>query len=205
MILGICKYTILIIIVALSSGCEPQIRDILREQTEAYFHRWNQHDFNHPDFANFKQDTNYVWHNEREGKGIRTVFNPDSPWKQWDVAWNGTYSYEITEIDEENLRITGKFQETTDFLKFIGMPEGLTATVTFWFGEDLRVKETLYDWSEKNRNMHDVIKPIVDWAKQNDSLRIQKIYLKNGFVPGKANADNWKLIFKKYDTALNKK
>ena len=100
------------------------------------------------------------------------------------------------------------FQETTDFLKIIGMPEGFSAKVTFWFDNDLKVKETLYQWSEQNISMHDAIKPIVDWARVNDSLRIQKIYLENGFVANRENAAEWRKIIELYEknnTLPNKK
>lgn len=190
--LKIKNYLGLLIFVIFLWGCATSTKHILRKKTKAYFKAWNRHDFTNSDFANFKMDTCYVWHNNKKGKGQQNVFDPNSGWKQWDIAWNGTYQFEITNIDTGSLKVTGKFIETTDFLKIIGMPTGYSATVTYWFNKDLKVKEILYDWDEKNRNMHEVIKPIVIWAKEHDSLRIQKIYLRDGFVPNKENAKEWK-------------
>ncbi len=188
-------------LIILSMSCGPGKEQILREKTDAYFEAWNHQEFTLPAFADFKLDTSRVWHGKKVGDGKISVFNPNSGWKQWDKAWNGTYSYEITLIDLEELSVTGEFRETTDFLKYIGMPEGFSATVTFWFDEQLRVKETQYDWFEGNRSMHDLIKPIVAWAKVNDSVRINKIYLNNGFVPSEENAREWKALFERYEEA----
>lgn len=189
--------------VLLIAGCEPTKEELIREKTEAYFDAWNRQEFTNPAFSEFKLHTSRVWHGKKEGEGNVSVFNPNSGWKQWDKAWNGKYRYEITHIDPEELFVTGKFQETTDFLNYIGMPEGFSATVTFWFDEKLRVKETQYDWFESNRSMHDLIKPIVDWAKVNDSIRIQNIYLKDGFVPNTENAEEWKVLFERYEEAAH--
>ncbi len=187
--------------VAFLSSCQPSTEALLREKTEAYFAAWNRHDFTHPDHANFKRDTSYTWHGKKEGNGSRSIYNPNSGWKQWDIAWNGTYRYEITNIDVNNLSVTGNFHETTDFLKFIGMPEGFSAVVTFWFDEELKVKETQYEWLDSNRNMHEVIKPIVAWAQQNDSLRLQKVYPDGSFTPNTENAEEWKILFENYAKA----
>lgn len=183
-------------------GCSSEnTEQILRKKTEKYFEAWNKQDFQNPDFTDFKRDTSLTWHGTKEGEGRPSIFNPNSGWKQWDVAWNGTYTFDILEIDADSLKVVGKFRETTDFLKFIGMPEGFGATLTFWFDEQYKVKETLYGWHEDNRDMHEVIKPIVDWAKEHDSLRIQKIYLQDGFVPNRENAQEWKALFDLYKKA----
>jgi len=101
------------------------------------------------------------------------------------------------------LKVTGAFSEITDFHKHIGMPEGLSATVTFWFNEDLKVKETLYGWHPENKSMGDLIKPMVAWAKVNDSLLIETIYLRDGFVPNFKNARAWKKLIKDYQAATD--
>lgn len=195
------KLSILPICGLIFFSCTDNTEDVIRQKTNNYFTAWNNHDFVHPDFQEFKRDTSYTWHDAKVGQGIESIFNPNSGWKQWDVAWNGIYQYEILEIDTDSMKVTGDFIETNDFLKYIGMPEGFSATVTYWFDEELKVKETLYDWSEDNRSLHDLIKPVVDWAKENDSIRIQRIYLENGFVPSKENADEWKELFQLYETA----
>lgn len=179
-------------------SCNGTEENDLQKKTEAYFSAWNRHDFTHPDFANFKLDTSYVWHGKKEGEGIESVFDPNSGWKQWDIAWNGTYHFEITRIDAARRIVEGNFHENTDFFKIIGMPEGISAVVTYWFTEDMRVKETQYNWSDKNRSMHDLVKPMVEWARENDSLRIQKIYLLDGFIPNEENAAEWKTLFEMY-------
>ncbi len=198
--MGSKKLFILLFMVIGLLNCADNKEEILRERTKKYFAAWNNHDFVHPDFRNFKRDTSYTWHDTKEGEGIRSIFDPNSGWKQWDVAWNGTYQYEFIEVNTDSLKVIIEFDETTDFLKFIGMPEGFSAVVTYWFDEELRVKETLYDWSDDNKSMHEVIKPIVEWAKENDSLRIYQIYLENGFVPNKENADQWKELFRLYES-----
>ena len=183
----------------LLTACSPDTATILRSKTTAYFEAWNRQDFKSPAFASFKLDTSLVWHGKKEGPGIVSIFNPNSGWKQWDVAWYGTYDYEITQVNVEELSVTGSFQETHDFFKRIGMPEGLSAKVTFWFNEDLKVKETFYDWSPDNRSMHDLIKPMVEWAKVHDSIRINNIYLQEGFVPSTENAREWQVLFDLYE------
>lgn len=196
------KLYLVLVLVGLLFECSAPAEQELRKKTEAYFAAWNRHDFTHPDFANFKLDTSYVWHGKKEGKGIETLFDPYSGWKQWDIAWNGAYKFQITRIDAENRIVQGNFHETTDFFKIIGMPEGITAVVTFWFTPDMQVKETQYNWSDSNRSMHDLVKPIVAWARENDSLRIQKVYLQDGFVPNKENAAEWKILFDSYRIAM---
>ena len=174
---------------------------ILKKNVEDYFIAWNKHDFHNPDYSNFKRDTSYTWHGEKKDKGNQSIFDPNSGWGQWDIAWNGIYTFDIIKVDIDSMTVSGKFNETTDFLKFIGMPEGFDATVTYWFGDDYRVKETLYAWNPNNKSMGEVIKPIVEWATLNDSIRIHKIYLNDGFVPGTANAEEWKILFRAYNLA----
>lgn len=183
--------------------CSPSDQEILSKKIKKYYAAWNRQDFNHPDYTQFTNDTTYTWHGEKNGDGIMTIFGPNSGWKQWDIAWNGTYRFEITDLNLNELKVSGQFHETTDFLKIIGMPEGFSAIVTYWFDKNLRVKETQYDWSPDNKSIHDVIKPYVDWAKKYDSVRIQNIYLENGFVPSKENADEWKILFANYDARNN--
>lgn len=184
------------------SCSENNMEALLEKKIENYFLAWNEQDFNHPDFSKFKRDTSYTWHGTKKGKGIRSIFNPNSGWKQWDKAWNGVYTYDIIKIDIDSMKVTGKFRETTDFLKIIGMPEGFTATVTFWFDENLRVKETLYAWNSDNEKMNEIIIPIVEWAKVNDSTRIYNIYLKDGFIPNKENAKEWRSLLNEYKMAI---
>jgi len=171
---------------------------ILRHKIDKYFLAWNNQAFNHPDFFDFKRDTSYTWHDKKEGKGSQSIFNLNSGWKQWDKAWNGTYTYDSIIIDTDSLKVTGKFRETTDFLKIIGMPEGYTAIVTYWFDDSYKVKETLYEWDVNNEKMSEVIKPIVEWAMINDSIRIQHIYLQDGFTPNTENAREWKILLDAY-------
>jgi len=181
------------------SGCSKNNKEaIFRQKIDKYFLAWNNQAFSHPDFSNFKRDTSYTWHGKKDGKGRQSIFNPNSGWKQWDKAWNGSYTYDIVKIDTDSMKVVGEFIETTDFLKTIGMPEGYSATVTFWFDDNDRVKETLYAWNASNRNMKEVIKPIVEWAKVNDSIRINKIYLIDGFIPNIENAKEWKILLDEY-------
>ena len=177
---------------------------VLEGKIENYFSAWNGQNFDHPHFSEFKRDTSYTWHGTKKGKEIRSVFNPNSGWKQWDKAWNGAYTYRILKIEVASMKVTGEFTETTDFLKIIGMPEGLAATVTFWFDDTNKVEETLYAWNSDNKNMHQLLKPIVTWAKEHDSVTIQKIYLQDGFVPNTENAEVWKRLIERYETAINR-
>ncbi|MEM7085522.1 MAG: hypothetical protein AAF489_05025 [Bacteroidota bacterium] len=192
-----------LLLLALGLFCcsEKQTQKTLEEKIEAYFTSWNQYDFENPAFSEFKLDTSLIWHGTKKGKGIRSVFNPNSGWKQWDRSWNGTYTFKIQEMDLDSLKVTGAFTEITDFHKQIGMPEGLSATVSFWFNDDLKVKETLYAWDPNNKSMHELIKPMVAWAKVNDSLLIENIYLKDGFVPNFKNARAWKKLMNDYQLA----
>ena len=171
---------------------------ILGKKIEDYFLSWNKQDFNHPDFSKFKRDTSYTWHGTKKGEGIQSIFNPNSGWKQWDKAWNGVYTYDIIKIDTDSMKVIGEFRETTDFLKIIGMPEGYAAKVTFWFDDNYKVKETLYAWNSDNKKMSEVIRPIVEWAIVNDSIRIYNIYLKDGFIPNKENAKEWNNLLNAY-------
>ena len=82
------------------------------------------------------------------------------------------------------------------------MPEGISATVTYSFDENYRVKETLYAWDSDNRSLDHVLKPIVQWAQVNDSTTINNIYLKDGFVPNTENAKKWKKLLSAYIIAL---
>ena len=175
---------------------------ILRQKIDKYFLAWNNQAFSHPDFSNFKKDTSYTWHDKKEGKGIQSIFNPNSGWKQWDKAWNGYYTYNIIKIDIDSMKVIGEFNETTDFLKIIGMPEGYSAKVTFWFDDNDRVNNTLYAWNVTNRKMKEVIEPIVEWAKVNDFIRINKIYLNDGFIPNTENAKEWKILLAKYNKTI---
>ena len=175
---------------------------ILRQKIDKYFLAWNNQAFSHPDFSNFKKDTSYTWHDKKEGKGIQSIFNPNSGWKQWDKAWNGYYTYNIIKIDIDSMKVIGEFNETTDFLKIIGMPEGYSAKVTFWFDDNDRVNNTLYAWNVTNRKMKEVIEPIVEWAKVNDFIRINKIYLNDGFIPNTENAKEWKILLAEYNKTI---
>lgn len=103
----------------------------------------------------------------------------------------------ITFIPNKN-KITARFQETTDFLTQIGMPEGFKATIHYWLDEQGLVKEVLYDWSSNNPDFTAQLKPVVDWAIKNDSTEIADLYLKNGFEPSWINGIRWKRIMNKY-------
>jgi len=179
------------------NGSDTHLR--LVTKTQNYFNAWNKHDFNHPDFANFKKDTSRTWHGRKEGEGSNSIFNPNSKWKQWDIAWNGQYFYDSLVVNIHEKSITGSFRETNDMLVRIGMPEGFRATVTYWFDKEDKVKETLYAWNKNNRSMHELLKPIVDWATTYDSALISEIYLSNGFEPSAENARKWKVILDAYD------
>ncbi len=188
----------------LVTSCTENKKAILEEKVKKYFAAWNSQDFESSDFALFKKDTSYTWHGKKEGQGNRSIFNPNSGWKQWDKAWKGTYTYKDVQINTEEMMVTGEFNETTDFLKQIGMSEGFSATVTFWFDDDYRVKETLYAWKPDNRSMHEQIKPLVEWAKQNDSITIYQIYLQDGFRPSTETAIEWKKLLDAYTKAGGK-
>ena len=163
-----------------------------------YFEAWNNYQFTSDDFRGYLNDTIYTWHGKKEGKGTMSVFNPFSKWKQWDVAMNGVYSVDsIRYIPGEN-KIIASFHETTDFLWFIGMPKGFSATVHYWLDDQGRVKEILYDWSQDNKDFKTQLKPLVDWAIKYDSLEIADLYLKDGFEPSWTNAIRWTRLMKKY-------
>jgi hypothetical protein len=183
-------------------SCSENKEIFLKQKIDKYFLAWNNQKFNHSDFSEFKRDTSYTWHNKKGGKGNQSIFNANSGSKQWDKAWNGAYSYDIIKIDTDSLKVTGTFRETTDFLRIIGMPEGYKAIVTYWFDDDYRVKETLYEWNPNNKKMSEVIQPIVEWAMKNDSIKIQTIYLKDGFKPNTENAREWKTLLDRYKNTL---
>ncbi len=179
-------------------SCNENKEAIIQEKVERYFSAWNRQDFESPNFSLFKNDTSYTWHGTKEGSGNRSIFNPNSGWKQWDKAWNGTYAFNNPKIDIDEMKVSGDFNETTDFLKLIGMSEGFSATVTFWFDDNYRVKETLYAWNPDNRSMHDQIKPLVEWAKENDSTTIHQIYIQSGFKPSLKAAKKWEKLLDSY-------
>ncbi|MEP1096506.1 MAG: hypothetical protein ABJG78_15430 [Cyclobacteriaceae bacterium] len=196
--------TILIVLFLLCISCSDKKEQIIREKVEDYFSAWNNQAFESAAFAQFKTDTSYTWHGEKEGPGIRSIFNPNSGWKQWDKAWNGHYTYDSIVVNIEEKKVTGRFNETTDFLKEIGLSAGFSAIVTFWFDENYRVKETLYEWNPDNQSMHQRIKPLVEWAKVNDSSTINRIYLKDGFKPSTKNANDWKHLLRVYSKSGGK-
>ncbi len=179
--------------------CSSQsIKDRVLEKVDRYYAAKNRHDFEHPDYAEFKQKVSLTWHGAKEGEGITSRFNPNSGWNQWDVAWNGSYSFSVTAFDESEVSVTGRFNEDNEFFHLIGIPHGLSATVTFWFDEELRVKETQYNWDESNQSVHEKLKPIVAWAITYDSLATHQVYLKDGFVPNAENARIWKKLLTAY-------
>ncbi|MCE7991652.1 MAG: hypothetical protein HEP71_06720 [Roseivirga sp.] len=80
------------------------------------------------------------------------------------------------------------------------MPEGFSGNLTFWYDDELKVIEKVYDFDSENRSMHDMVKPMVEWAKTNEATLegITKVYLANGFKPSTENAVIWKEILEAY-------
>ncbi len=189
---------LLIFVIALISCSSGSEEDVMKAKVAAYFNAWNNQEFTSEAFRGFTLDTSYTWHSEKIGEGSRSIFNPNSGWKQWDKAYNGTYTFDSVVVNTKERTITGKFTETTDFLKDIGMPEGFAAIITYWYNEDLKVTGKLYGWNPNNRSMHDMVKPIVEWAKTYDSAAIAQVYLTNGFKPSTENAAIWKRLITAY-------
>lgn len=189
------KLTIFLFLLLVSSGCEETT---IRNRIHAHFAAWNRQDFDHEDFKAFLNDSILIWHNKKIGNGQLSVIDPNSGWKQWDKAWNGSYQLDSVIIDTQQHKVTANFAETNDFNKLIGMPEGYRARVTYWLDSKGRVKEVLYDWADQNPEIKEKLKPIVEWALENDSSAIAEAYLQNGFQPSATNAAKWKKILNGY-------
>ena len=183
---------------ALVSCNQSEEEEIMLEKVNAYFVAWNNQGFTSPAFRGFTKDTSYTWHTEKKGEGSMSIFNPNSGWKQWDKAMNGVYTFENIDINTHARTITGDFTETTDFLKAIGMPEGFSAKITYWYNKDFQITGKLYGWSPDNRSMATMVKPMADWAKANNPELIEQVYPNESFTPSTENAKIWKQIIANY-------
>ncbi len=191
-----------LLIMPLSLSCGDTVEDQMAIKVDLYYAAKNRHDFSSPDYTQFKRDTSTTWHGERSGKGFQSIFNPNSGWNQWDIAWDGRYRYEIIDARSDSLLVRLRFTEFNEFLTAVGIPEGLSATVTFWFDEDLRVRETLYGWDDDNQSVHENLKTIVEWALSYDSAAIAEVYLNDGFEASAQKADMWKPLLAMYQSSL---
>ncbi len=171
---------------------------MIRRKIVGYFAAKNSHDFNSSAYRDFKRDSSRTWHNEKEGEGILSVFNPNSGWNQWDVAWSGKYKHEIIRVNPKERTAVVRFNENNEFFQALGIEEGLWATVTFWFDENLRVKETLYDWDKDNEGVGVKLDKIAEWALKSDSATILKVYPNNRFIPNSENAVIWRKLISGY-------
>jgi hypothetical protein len=194
----IIKLSLLLVTISIVGCGQPNEEAIMVGKVNDYFSAWNDQRFTSQAYQNFTTDTSYTWHNEKKGAGSASVFNPNSGWKQWDVAMNGTYTYTNIIVDTDARTITGDFTETTDFLKEIGMPEGFAAKITYWYNDDLKVTGKLYGWDPNNRSMGTMVKPMADWAKVNNRELIEQVYPDERFTPSTANAVVWKQIIANY-------
>ncbi len=185
-----------------SLSCGDTVKEQLADKVHQYYAAKNRHDFGSLAYTKFKCDTSTTWHGERTGEGLRSLFNPNSGWNQWDIAWEGRYEYEIVEVDSDSLLVRLRFTEFNEFLTAVGIPEGLSATITFWFDEDLRVKETLFGWDDDNQSVHENLKPIVSWALSYDSAAIAEVYLNDGFEASAQKADMWKPLLEAYQPSM---
>ena len=155
-------------------------------------------------YRSFRRDTVLVWHSERKGNPLISVYNPFSKWKQWDAYMNGHKHIDSIRYIPKEHKLTARFRETTDFLDQIGMPEGFAATIHYWLDENDKVKEILYDWSENNADFTTQLRPLVEWAVKNDSAEIADLYLQDGFQPSWTNGIRWNRIVNKYNSDKDK-
>lgn len=150
---------------------------------------------------NYTADTVKVWYDEKKGEAIKRIKGKPSlsGWKQWDKEMNSTSKYDSIWYDKRERAIKGYFYENNDFYKLIG--KGPTKTLrTYWFDDKEKIHEILYYWiPEENTTTSEYLKPIVEWAKQIDSIEISKLYPNGQIIPSKDNAIQWKKLLHRYN------
>lgn len=151
---------------------------------------------------NFTADTVKLWYDEKKGEPILQIKGKPSTgkWKEWDEVMNSSSNYDSLWFDQEEKSIKGYFYENNDFYQLIGKSPTKTQR-TFWLNENKRINEILIYWiPEVNTTTSEHLKPIVDWALENDSAEISELYSNGRIVPSKENALRWKKLLNKYNT-----
>ena len=151
---------------------------------------------------NYTTDTVKVWWDDKDGDPILQIKGKESigPWRAWDEEMNSSTKYDTLWFDKEELAVKVHFVETNDFYKLIGKNTSKTLQ-TFWFNSEGKIKEKLIYWiPEENTISSEHLKPIVEWAMENDSIEISQLYGNGQIIPSRANAIRWKKLLKKYNT-----
>lgn len=150
---------------------------------------------------NYTTDTVKVWFDDKKGKPVLNIKGTGSTgmWEEWDEEMDATASYDSLWYNETEHTIKGYFYENNDFYRLLG--KGPTKTLqTYWLNENDKIKEVLIYWiPEENTTTSEHIKPVVEWAKENDSTEIRKLYSNEKLIPTRHNAKRWKALLKKYN------
>lgn len=150
---------------------------------------------------NYTSDTVKLWFDEKSGEPILQIKGDKSTgkWKEWDIELNSTSSYDSLWLDQENNVIMGYFYENNDFYELIGKAPTKTLR-TYWLNEQTKINEILIYWiPDDNTTTSKHLKPIKEWALENDSIEINQLYPDNTIIPSRENARRWKKLLNNYN------
>jgi hypothetical protein len=154
---------------------------------------------------NFTTDTVKVWFDKKSGDPSLQIKGKQKTgkWSEWDKEMNSSSNYDSIWFDDHENAVKGYFFENNDFYELIGKEPTKTER-TFWFDQNRKIKEILIYWiPEENTTTAEHLKPIVEWAMENDSLEIQQLYPDGNFIPSAQNAIRWKDLLKSYRDSKN--
>jgi hypothetical protein len=176
-----------------NSGKESVQLELFREYYAAY-------KAGSEDKWNFTADTVKLWFDDKNSRPILQIKGkkPAGKWKEWDEEMNATSSYDSLWFDKDEHSIKGYFQENNDFYELIGKSSTKTLQ-TYWLNHNNKIYEILIYWiPEENTTTGEHLKPIIEWAMENDSIEIQHLSPDNSIIPSRENARKWKKILERY-------
>lgn len=196
--------TALVVVLLLTLwSCDRQ--DVSEERLKIfknYFRAYKNESENQWDYT---RDTVRIWFETKSGEPLLKVKRKrfKGKWVAWDREMNAISYYDSLWYDKAENAVTGFFYENNDFYKLIG--KNPTKTIrTYWFDKDNRIPEILLYWiPEENTTTSEHLKPIVKWARNYDSLMLDRIYKNGNIIPSGENARKWKELLTIYNNYNN--
>lgn len=179
-------------------SCDEKESLALTDRLEEYLEAKSKKDNSH---WSFEADTIHTWFDTKSGPGMIRLRGKSStgPWAEWDIEMNSYSTYDSLKADLSTNTVSGVFREHNDFFDLIGKKKGTKSRRVYYFNDEGLVEGVLMVWVRELPTTDQYLKPIVEWAKKNDSLEIQYLYQNNEITPSMDNAKRWKELLQRFN------